>query len=156
MILLVKGRPLGSERVNFKILLPGEFLFLEKLAHFQDFEILSKACFSCRDKTSSQSLQIAVMDILLKIQLWFSSQLPLKYYWVLALQMPGRWHGQTRLPQQENTLKAAGHKSHRYPPLEIRNGLLNVRKAQKNLKVRKNLNQPRALNGGRGEGGSRY
>ena len=40
--------------------------------------------------------------------------------------MPRRWHGQTRFPQQENILKAAGHKSHRCLPLEIRHRLLNV------------------------------
>ena len=71
----------------------------------------------------------------LTIQLQLSSQLPLKYYWVLALQMPGRWHGQTRLPQQENILKAAGHKNHRYPPLEIRNGSLNVRCQIKHIQL---------------------
>lgn len=107
--------------------LENSFFWKKNLAHFQDFWDPKQSLCLSQKQSCSQSLKIAVIDILLKIQLWFSSQLPLKYYWVLALQMPGRWHGQIRLLQQENILKAAGHKSHRYPPLEIRNRLLNVR-----------------------------
>lgn len=70
------------------------------------------------DCGDNRAVKASKMESYGSYNLWFSSQLPLKYYWVLVLQMPGRWHGQTQLPQKENILKVAGHKSHRYPPLE--------------------------------------
>ena len=119
----------GPEKQEFNsndLLSPEDLLCLEQiLRYFQDSDILCKTCVykNHRDNHAVNTCKLLQYGSCSSVMVQFPWQLPLKYNWVLALQKPGRWHAQTQLPRQENILKVAGHKSRRYPPLQIRNGL---------------------------------